>query len=82
MSTIALRCKMQGSRLETCAEVQMPNSYDLSGIEAVATMITNSLMKRLGSAAEVAHLVTWLYTDTSRFNTGAVFAMSGGLARY
>ncbi len=52
------------------------------GADAVAAMIADSPMKRLGSAAEVAHLVTWLCTDASRFNTGAVFDMSGGRARY
>ena len=31
---------------------------------------------------EVAELVAWLCTDASRFNTGAVFDMSGGRARY
>ena len=52
------------------------------GIEAVNTMISDSPMKRLGSAGEVAQLVAWLCTDASRFNTGAVFDMSGGRARY
>jgi 2-dehydro-3-deoxy-L-rhamnonate dehydrogenase (NAD+) len=39
-------------------------------------------MRRLGQADEVAHLVAWLCTEASRFNTGAVFDMSGGRARY
>lgn len=52
------------------------------GADAVAAMIADSPMKRLGSAEEVAHLVAWLCTDASRFNTGAVFDMSGGRARY
>lgn len=52
------------------------------GTEAVNTMIGDSPMKRLGSASEVAQLVAWLCTDASRFNTGAVFDMSGGRARY
>lgn len=52
------------------------------GTEAVATMIADSPMKRLGSASEVAQLVAWLCTDASRFNTGAVFDLSGGRARY
>ena len=52
------------------------------GSDAVETMIADSPMKRLGSAEEVAHLVAWLCTDASRFNTGAVFDMSGGRARY
>lgn len=41
-------------------------------------MIADSAMKRLGTVEEVAPLDTWLYTDASRFNTGAVFDMSGG----
>lgn len=52
------------------------------GAESVDAMIADSPMKRLGSAAEVAHLVAWLCTDASRFNAGAVFDMSGGRARY
>ncbi len=52
------------------------------GAEAVAAMINDSPMKRLGSPDEVAHLVAWLCSDASRFNTGAVFDMSGGRARY
>jgi NAD(P)-dependent dehydrogenase (short-subunit alcohol dehydrogenase family) len=34
------------------------------------------------SPDEVAHLVTWLCSEASRFNTGAAFDMSGGRARY
>ena len=52
------------------------------GVQAVETMINDSPMKRLGSTDEVAHLVTWLCSEASRFNTGAVFDMSGGRARY
>jgi len=52
------------------------------GPEVVNAMISDSPMKRLGSAEEVAHLVAWLCSDASRFNTGAVFDMSGGRARY
>ena len=52
------------------------------GTDAVNTMIADSPMKRLGSAIEVAQLVAWLCTDASQFNTGAVFDMSGGRARY
>jgi 3-oxoacyl-[acyl-carrier protein] reductase len=52
------------------------------GVKTVAAMIAESPMKRLGSADEVAHLIAWLCTDASRFNTGAVFDMSGGRARY
>ena len=52
------------------------------GEEAVRAMINDSPMKRLGMVEEVAHLVAWLCSDASRFNTGAVFDMSGGRARY
>ena len=52
------------------------------GTDAVNTMIADSSVKRLGSVSEVAQLVAWLCTDASRFNTGAVFDMSGGRARY
>jgi len=52
------------------------------GPDIVDAMIADSPMKRLGTAAEVAHLVAWLCSDASRFNTGAVFDMSGGRARY
>jgi len=52
------------------------------GPEAVAQMIKDSPVGRLGQASEVAHLVAWLCSDASRFNTGAVFDMSGGRARY
>lgn len=52
------------------------------GPDAVKAMINDSPMKRLGSTDEVAHLVAWLCSEASRFNTGAVFDMSGGRARY
>jgi 3-oxoacyl-[acyl-carrier protein] reductase len=52
------------------------------GDETVRQMIADSPMKRLGTVEEVAHLVAWLCSDASRFNTGAVFDMSGGRARY
>ena len=52
------------------------------GPEAVKGMINDSPLKRLGKAEEVAHMVIWLCSDASNFNTGAVFDMSGGRARY
>jgi 2-dehydro-3-deoxy-L-rhamnonate dehydrogenase (NAD+) len=52
------------------------------GSDTVNSMIADSPMKRLGSPHEVAQMVAWLCTDASRFNTGAVFDMSGGRARY
>jgi len=52
------------------------------GTDLVNQMMTDSPMSRLGQPHEVAELVAWLCTDASRFNTGAVFDMSGGRARY
>jgi 2-dehydro-3-deoxy-L-rhamnonate dehydrogenase (NAD+) len=52
------------------------------GPDVVNSMIADSPMRRLGSANEVAQLAAWLCTDASRFNTGVVFDMSGGRARY
>ena len=52
------------------------------GADVVDRMIRDSPLHRLGEPAEVAQLVAWLCTDASRFNTGAVFDMSGGRARY
>ena len=52
------------------------------GAEVVGRMISDSPVGRLGEAGEVAQLVAWICTEASRFNTGAVFDMSGGRARY
>jgi len=52
------------------------------GEMAVAGMIGDSPMKRLGKPEEVAEMVLWLCCDASDFNTGAIFDMSGGRARY
>jgi 3-oxoacyl-[acyl-carrier protein] reductase len=52
------------------------------GDEAVGRMIADSPMRRLGAPDEVAQLVAWLCSDAGRFNSGAVFDMSGGRARY
>ncbi len=52
------------------------------GNEVVDAMITASPLKRLGSVDEVAGMVLWLCSPASAFNTGAVFDMSGGRARY
>jgi len=52
------------------------------GTAALDAMVADSPMKRLGTASQVAQLVAWLCTDASRFNTGAIFDMSGGRARY
>jgi NAD(P)-dependent dehydrogenase (short-subunit alcohol dehydrogenase family) len=52
------------------------------GPEVVSQMVRDSPVGRRGDPSEVANLVAWLCTDASRFNTGAVFDMSGGRARY
>lgn len=52
------------------------------GNEAVDAMITASPLRRLGDPQEVAGLVLWLCSEAAAFNTGAVFDMSGGRARY
>jgi 2-dehydro-3-deoxy-L-rhamnonate dehydrogenase (NAD+) len=52
------------------------------GADVVSRMVADSPLGRLGTAGEVAQLVAWLCTEASRFNTGAVFDMSGGRARY
>lgn len=52
------------------------------GNEVVDAMIPASPLKRLGSVDGVAGMVLWLCSDASTFNTGAVFDMSGGRARY
>ena len=52
------------------------------GSDVVGQMIKDSPLGRLGETSEVANLVAWLCTEASRFNTGAVFDMSGGRARY
>jgi 2-dehydro-3-deoxy-L-rhamnonate dehydrogenase (NAD+) len=52
------------------------------GSEVVDAMISASPPKRLGRVEEVAGMVLWLCSTASTFNTGAVFDMSGGRARY
>jgi len=52
------------------------------GPAVVDAMVADSPMKRLGSPEEVARLVAWLCSDACTFNTGALFDMSGGRARY
>jgi 2-dehydro-3-deoxy-L-rhamnonate dehydrogenase (NAD+) len=52
------------------------------GDKVVDEMIAASPLRRLGNVDEVAGIVLWLCSDASAFNTGAVFDMSGGRARY
>jgi 3-oxoacyl-[acyl-carrier protein] reductase len=62
-----------------------PSDTDLIrglGETMVDGMINASPLKRLGSVDEVAAMVLWLCSPSSAFNTGAVFDMSGGRARY
>jgi 3-oxoacyl-[acyl-carrier protein] reductase len=51
------------------------------GDDAVARMIADSPMRRLGNADEVAQIVAWLCTDAASLNAGSVFDASGGRAR-
>lgn len=52
------------------------------GADVVTRMIQDSPTRRLGTPEEVAQLAAWLCSEASSFNTGAVFDMSGGRARY
>jgi NAD(P)-dependent dehydrogenase (short-subunit alcohol dehydrogenase family) len=52
------------------------------GNDVVDAMIAASPLKRLGRVHEVAGMVLWLCSAASAFNTGAIFDMSGGRARY
>lgn len=52
------------------------------GDKVVHEMVAASPLKRLGNVDEVAGIVLWLCSSASTFNTGAVFDMSGGRARY
>ena len=52
------------------------------GPDVVRQMVSDSPLGRLGNVSEVANLVAWLCSEASRFNTGAIFDMSGGRARY
>ncbi len=61
---------------------QAAQTHSKIGPEVVNTMVTASPLKRLGFVAEVAGIVLWLCSAASSFNTGAVFDMSGGRARY
>lgn len=83
--TKALSREVVGSNIMVNCVAPGPIDTDMIrglGPEAVTAMIEDSPMKRLGNAEEVAHLVAWLCSEASRFNTGAVFDMSGGRARY
>jgi NAD(P)-dependent dehydrogenase (short-subunit alcohol dehydrogenase family) len=83
--TKALGREIAGTNIRVNCVAPGPIDTDMIrglGAEAVKGMIADSPMKRLGTAEEVAHLVAWLCSDASDFNTGAIFDMSGGRARY
>lgn len=83
--TKALGRELAGSGIYVNCVAPGPIDTDMIrglGSQTVDAMISDSPLKRLGTTGEVAHLVAWLCTDASRFNTGAVFDMSGGRARY
>ena len=83
--TKALSREVVGSNIMVNCVAPGPIDTDMIrglGPEAVAAMIGDSPMKRLGDPDEVAQLIVWLCSEASRFNTGAVFDMSGGRARY
>lgn len=83
--TKAVSRELAGSNIYVNCVAPGPIDTDMIrglGTEAVSAMIADSPMKRLGTSGEVAQLVAWLCSDASRFNTGAVFDMSGGRARY
>src|SRR6266853_559863 len=61
---------------------QAAQTHSKIGPEVVNTMVTASPLKRLVFVAGVAGIVLWLCSAASSFNTGAVFDMSGGRARY
>jgi NAD(P)-dependent dehydrogenase (short-subunit alcohol dehydrogenase family) len=50
--------------------------------EHIDYMVDRIPMGRLGTADEVAALITWLASDECSFSTGAVFDASGGRAVY
>jgi 3-oxoacyl-[acyl-carrier protein] reductase len=50
--------------------------------EVLAQLVSLIPMKRLGTADEVAALVSWLVSDECSFSTGAVYDISGGRATY
>lgn len=50
--------------------------------QAIDAMVARTPLGRLGTAEEVARLVTWLCSEDCSFSTGAVFDLSGGRATY
>lgn len=52
------------------------------GSDVVNRMVQDGPIGRLGQAEAVAQLAAWLCSAASRFDTGTVFDMSAGRARY
>ncbi|MCL1595378.1 MAG: SDR family oxidoreductase, partial [Actinomycetia bacterium] len=52
------------------------------GQETVDYMVSKIPMGRLGTADEVAALVSWLASDEVSFSTGQTYDISGGRATY
>ena len=50
--------------------------------EVLDYMLSKIPMGRIGEAAEVAELVSWLCSDRCSFSTAAVYDISGGRATY
>jgi 3-oxoacyl-[acyl-carrier protein] reductase len=63
------------------AVIETPMNANTSP-EVLAALIAKIPMQRLGTAGEVAALVSWLSSDECSFSTGAVYDISGGRATY
>jgi acetoacetyl-CoA reductase len=47
--------------------------------EVLDAIVKSIPMRRLGQAAEIASIVSWLASDEAAFATGADFSLNGGL---
>lgn len=63
------------------AVIQTPMNANTSP-ETLARLASLIPMGRMGTAGEVAELVSWLSSDACSFSTGAVYDISGGRATY
>lgn len=83
--TKALGRELAGRQIRVNCVAPGPIDTDMIrdlGPATVDAMVADSPRKRLGARAEVARPVLWLCSEASSFNTGAVFDVSGGRARY
>ena len=69
------------------ANVVTPAIIDTPLLENVAEerinyMLSKVPLGRMGTAQEIAAMITWLCSDDCSFSTGAVFDLSGGRATY